>query len=163
MPTQPQLYRKRYYPEEIVHLKDDNILLNTENLIITSWNTLKPRTDFTHGFSAYFIDKGFKISKMLDADNQLVYWYCDIIRTSYNKTENSYIFDDLLADVILYQDGTVKVVDLNEISDLLDVKKISADTVSLALRTLNNLLEIIYSGQFYKLQALLEEYALQPF
>lgn len=158
MNNQPQLYRKRYYPEEMILLKDDKILKHDKNLIVTSWDTLKPRKDFSHGYSAYFLNEGFKVSKMLDSNNNLVYWYCDIIRTHYNKTENSYIFEDLLADVLVYEDGFVKVVDLNEISDLIDEKKISEETVSLALRILNDLLTIIYAKEFYKYQDVVNEF-----
>lgn len=160
MSIEPQLYRKRYYPEETIHLKDDKILSLTETTLITSWNTLKPRKDFSHGFSAYFFKEGFKISKILDSQNQLVYWYCDIIRTQYVHEKNTYIFEDLLADVLVYNDGTVKVVDLNEISDLIDQKKITSETVSLALRTLDKLLNIIYTNQFYKYQEIIEKFAL---
>lgn len=160
MNIKPQLYRKRYYPEETIHLKDDKILSLTENIIITSWNTLKPRKDFSHGYSAYFLNEGFKVSKILDSNNQLVYWYCDIIRTQYNAVENSYIFEDLLADVLVYENGTVKVVDLDEISDLIDQDKITKETVSLALRTLDKLLNLIYTNQFYKLQEIIEKFVL---
>lgn len=160
MSIKPQLYRKRYYPEETIYLKDDKILSLTENIIITSWNTLKPRKDFSHGYSAYFLNEGFKVSKILDSNNQLVYWYCDIIRTQYNAVENSYIFEDLLADVLVYENGTVKVVDLDEISDLIDQDKITKETVSLALRTLDKLLNLIYTNQFYKLQEIIEKFVL---
>lgn len=160
MITNPKLYRKRYYPEETIFLKDDKILFHSKEMIVTSWNTLKPRNDFSHGYSAYFLDKGFKVSKMLTIENKLVYWYCDIIKTQYNLANNTYVFEDLLADVIVYENGTVKVVDLDEISELIDTNQITIDMVSLALRTLNSLLELIYSGNFHKLQSLVDKYAL---
>lgn len=163
MSMEPKLYRRRYYPKETIFLKDDVILFHTEEIIVTSWNTLKPRKDFSHGFSAYFLDKGFKVSKMLTEQNKLVYWYCDIIRTNYIPDKNMYVFEDLLADVIIYENGTVKVVDLDEISELIDTEQISIDTVSLALRTLNSLLELIYSGSFRHLQTFIDEYALDIF
>lgn len=161
MSIQPRLYRKRYYPKETVYLKDDKILFQSDDVIITSWNTLRPRKDFSHGYSAYFLDKGFKVSKMLTIQEQLVYWYCDIIRTEYNPVLDSYIFEDLLADVLVYEDGTVKILDLNEISDLIDTNQISIDIVSLALRTLDSLLNIIYSGGFGQLQSYIDKYTLE--
>ena len=39
-----------------------------------------------------------------------VYYYCDIIDTTYDAQENSYLFTDLLADVIVYDSGFVKAV-----------------------------------------------------
>ncbi len=152
-----QLYRKRYIPNESILLKDDYILKAENNLIITRWNTLKPRKDISFGYSAYFIDKGFKVSKMYNADKKLVYWYCDIIDTHYIPETNTYIFQDLLADVLVYPDGSVKILDLDEISDLLDKGIINTSTVSKALRILNALLQIIYQNEFKFLQKIIED------
>ena len=68
-----QLYRKRYIPNECILLKNDRILKVENNLILTCWNTLKPRKDISFGYSAYFIDKGFKVSKMYNEKKELVY------------------------------------------------------------------------------------------
>lgn len=152
-----QLYRKRYIPNESILLKDDRILLAEENLIITSWKTLKPRKDISFGCSAYFIDKGFKVSKMYTADKKLVYWYCDIIDTSYNPKTNTYVFQDLLADVVVYPDGSVQVLDLDEISELLDSGIIDTSIASKALRILNDLLQTIYRGEFEKFQKIIDD------
>jgi hypothetical protein len=38
----PNLYRKRFIPEELTLLKDDIILQNDKDLIITKWVTLHP-------------------------------------------------------------------------------------------------------------------------
>ena len=157
MDTSLQLYRKRYIPNESILLKDDQILLAKDNLIVTRWKTLKPRKDICCGYSAYFIDKGFKVSKMYNADKQLVYWYCDIIDTVYNPENNTYVFQDLLADVLIYPDGSVHVVDLDEISDLLDQGIIDASVASKALRFLNDLLQIIYKNEFSTYQKIIED------
>ena len=152
------LYRKRMIPEEIIHLKDDVILHQDSSLIITKWNSLKPRKDISNGISAYFIEDGFKVSKVFDKHQKLVYWYCDIIETTYNPTENSYSFLDLLADVLVYPDGSVHVVDLEEIADALESKYIDKSTACKALRLCSNLLDIIYSGKFKKYQNIVNKY-----
>ena len=63
--NQLKLYRKRYFPDELIYLKDDLVLHTETNLIITKWNTLIPRADIAYGISAYLIDKNIKISKHL--------------------------------------------------------------------------------------------------
>lgn len=152
------LYRKRMIPEEIIHLKDDVILHHDSSLIITKWNSLKPRKDFSNGVSAYFMDEGFKISKFFDSHQKLVYWYCDIIETSYSETEHAYTFTDLLADVVIYPDKSLRVLDLDEIGDALEEKIISKETAVKALRLCNKLLEIIYSGNFKHYQNIVNKY-----
>lgn len=144
----PMLFRRRFIPEELIHLKDDEILQLSENLILTKWKTLKPRHDFTHGFSCYFIDKGIKVSKFLDNNNCLFYYYCDIIKTDYNKNNNSYIFSDLLIDVIIYPNGFVKVMDIGEVTEALDKNLITIDDAKSALSILDELLNIIYTNKF---------------
>ena len=101
----PILYRKRLIPEECILLKDDELLYRDEKKIITRWNTLRPKKDLHHGFSCYFLDKGIKVSKFYKADGSLICWYCDIVTHSYDKATDTYVFTDLLADVLVYPDG----------------------------------------------------------
>lgn len=152
-----KLYRKRFIPNEIIHLKDDKILVHSNDLIITKWDTLKPRKDIDHGISAFFIDKGIKVSKIFDKDNRVVYWYCDIINTIVDNHDSSIIFEDLLIDVIVYEDGFVKVVDTGEVADALEQSLITQDIAVKALHILDSLLCIIYSGNFSELQNVINE------
>lgn len=155
MNNKPTLYRKRLIPMETIELKDDEILVLNDDVIVTKWNVLKPRKDFTKGFSCYFLQKGYKISKFLDNDGKLVYYYCDIIDYKYLQESNTYIFTDLLADVIIYENGFVKVVDLCEISRAVEEGSMTLDMVKNALDSLDELLNTIYDG---KLKSLIEEY-----
>ena len=156
--TKINLYRKRIIPEEMILLKDDVILHQDASTIITKWNSLKPRKDFSNGISAYFMDEGFKVSKIFDKHHKLVYWYCDIIETAYNSEQHTYIFTDLLADVVIYPDGELRVLDLDEIGDALEQKLISKDLSVKALRLCNQLLEKIYAGNFKKYQNIINKY-----
>ena len=147
-----KLYRKRFIPNEIIHLKDDIILKQENDLIITKWLTLNPRTDIHSGISAYFIAKGYKVSKIYDKNQNIVYWYCDIINTIKQPDINSIIFEDLLIDVVIYENGTVEILDLDELPDALELNLITIDKAKDALRTLDSLLKVIYQGQFSILQ-----------
>lgn len=152
----PTLYRKRLIPDECVLLKNDKILYQDSDMILTGWNTLKPRKDIHHGYSCYFLKEGFKVSKFYREDNSLVYWYCDIVDYEYQSDSNTYIVTDLLADVIIYPDGFVKVVDIDELAIALEQKLIDETTLKKSLLQLNHLLEIIYAGNFDTLQAPIE-------
>ena len=151
-----KLYRKRYIPNETVYLKDDVVLDREDAVIVTKWNVLHPKAAFSHGISCYYLDRGWKVSKFMDKNDRLVYYYCDIIDTEYREAENAYIFTDLLADVIVYENGFVKVVDLAEIADAREGGIIGEREVSLALRRLDALLELIYDGRFAELLGRLE-------
>ncbi len=151
MADKPLLYRKRIIPPENVLLKDDEILYIDERIIITKWNTLHPKKDFSHGVSCYFLKEGYKVSKFLRTDDSLLYWYCDILDYTYESETDSYVFRDLLADVIVYPDGFVKVNDLDEFEEAIENGVLVISDVTRALKSLSNLLEIIYSGDFGKL------------
>lgn len=153
----PLLYRKRIIPEECIALKDDIILYQDEDIIITKWHALKPKKNLHHGYSCYFLKKGYKISKFYKEDNSLMYWYCDIISYTYSAQTNTYIFTDLLADVVIYPDGCVRVVDIDEIAEALDSGKISAKEATQTLYNLDRLLNTIYNGKFDELQKLIED------
>ena len=154
----PELYRKRIIPEECVRLKDDIILSYENDIIVTKWNALKPKKDLHHGFSCYFLKEGFKISKFYRADNTLMYHYCDIITHEFLPEENKLIVTDLLADVIIYPDGFVKVVDLDEMIPALDCGGISLENLKCALLSCSNLLDIIYAGRLTELTKYIEEF-----
>ncbi|MCM1386560.1 MAG: DUF402 domain-containing protein [Bacillus sp. (in: Bacteria)] len=156
MPS-PILYRKRIIPEECILLKDDKILHQDKQIIITGWDTLKPKKDLHHGYSCYFLNEGYKVSKFYREDNSLLFWYCDIVEHDYKPDTNTYIFTDLLADVIVYPDGFVKVVDIDELVTALNENLISEDTLKKSLLCLSSLLEIIYSGNFHTLQKPIED------
>lgn len=147
----PKIYRKRYIPDEIIYLKDDEIIFIDDKRVVTKWNVIHPRHDFSKGISCYFIDEGYKISKFMNDEGELVYYYCDIIDTVYDKEQNTYTFSDLLADVIIYPDGKIKVVDIEEIADALDMGIIDCDMAKKALRRLGKLLDIVYSGKVFEL------------
>lgn len=148
-----RLYRKRYLPDETIELKDDIILSQSEDLILTRWKILKPRTDIAWGISAYYLKKGIKVSKVFDAQDQLVYWYCDIIDTQYDASAHSYIFCDLMIDVLIYPDLHVEVVDLDEFADVAETHDVPEAELLGALRKTNYLLQTIYNGQFSTLTA----------
>ena len=148
--SRPRLFRRRFIPDENIELKDDMILALEPNLIITSWNVLKPRRDISRGVSAYFIDKGIKVSKVFDNAGQMVFWYCDIIETHYDEKENIYTFNDLLIDVVVYPDGQVEVLDMDEFADAMEQGILSVGTIAHAMRATDDLLHTIYAGEFEK-------------
>lgn len=152
-----KLFRKRIIPDECIFLKDDIILSSDENIIVTKWNVIKPKKDLHHGYSCYFLKEGIKVSKFYKEDHSLLYWYCDIVDYEYKKAENSLTATDLLADVAILPDGSVQVVDLDELAEVLGNGALPVSMVKLALERLNHLLTIIYSGKFDQLKVHIEE------
>ncbi len=145
-----KLFRRRFIPEELTELKDDHIIMFKDGIIVTKWNVLKPRHDINNGISAYFIKDGIKVSKIFDEAGQFVYWYCDIIETAYNEEDNSYTFNDLLVDILVYPDGHVEVVDMDEFADAMESGILETSTIAFAMRSADLLLKTIYSGNFQK-------------
>lgn len=154
----PTLYRKRLIPDECVLLKDDTVLHRNEHIIVTGWNSIKPRKDLHHGYSCYYLTEGIKVSRFYKEDNSLLFWYCDIVDYDYNETTDTYVVTDLLADVVIYPDGFVKVVDLDELVTARDSGILSEDMLKKALIRLDHLLKVIYAGDFPNLQKPTEDY-----
>ena len=154
-----QIYRKRLIPNECILLKDDIIVEQNEDYIITKWKTLKPKPDFDHGTSCFFLKKGIKVSKFYRQDGSLLYWYCDIVEYKMDAETNSLVVTDLLADVVIYPYGKVKVMDLDELADAKDQGLITDQQLSACLRQLNELLSLIDRDKFDKFQACLNQYA----
>lgn len=146
-----KLYRRRFIPSECILLKDDVIVEQNEEILVTAWDLLHPRSDFARGCSCYFLREGFKISKMYQQDNSLRYYYCDIIEASFQQEEEALTVTDLLADVIIYPDGQIRVVDLDELAEALERKLITQEQMSSCLRRLDHLLSILYRSEFDRL------------
>ncbi len=147
-----KIYRKRIIPAECILLKDDIIVMQDDEVIITKWNTLNPKTTFSHGCSCFFLNDGIKVSKIYRSDNSLLHWYCDIVEYAFDPAENAMTFTDLLADVIVHPDGLTKVVDLDELGEALEKNLITKEQMISCLRNLNHLLSMIYRDKFDRLQ-----------
>ena len=154
------LYRKRIIPPGCIHLKDDIIVEQNDEYIITKWETLNPKIEFSHGCSCYFLQDGIKVSKMYRQDGSLLRWYCDIVEFELNEKEDSLIVTDLLADVILYPDGRMEVVDLDELAEAMEKDLITKEQMTSCLRSLNHLLTLIYRDKFDRFQSYLDRLGL---
>lgn len=159
-----KLYRKRYIPDEVVCLcggtdrPSDTILELSDTLLVTSWKTLHPRMDFSGAVSAFFLDKGWKVSRIVDAEDNLVKWYCDIVDYVIDEENNSIICEDLLFDVVVLPNGKYKVLDCDEAATALEQGMITEQQMLRALRSLHELLEVIYHDRFDRVQAVVEGY-----
>jgi len=152
-----QLFRRRLIPNECIFLKDDTIVSLSDEYIITTWATLNPKTSFNHGSSCYFLKEGFKLSKFYRADGSLLYWYCDIVEYQWDLEHNRLTTIDLLADVIIYPDGSTRILDLDELADACAEGLISPQQLQNSLRQLNQFLSYIYQGHFDQLQEQLDK------
>ena len=135
---------------ECVALSDDEILYQDDERIVTRWNTLKPKKDLHHGLSCYFLKEGYKVSKFMRRDGSLLYWYCDIVSHTFDPETDTYVFTDLLADVVIYPDHSVRVVDLDEVGTALKNDLITKEQSISLLDSLSSLLNIIYAKEPFK-------------
>ncbi len=152
------LYRRRIIPNECILLKDDEIVFFEDNKLVTRWNTIRPKKDIHHGISCFFLADGFKVSKFYGHSGQLLYWYIDIISYDWDESTSSLYVTDLLADVIIYPDGFVKVVDVEELADALEKGDISTPVLCDSLRKLNQILTAIYSDEFKTMKDFVESF-----
>ncbi|MFQ9150247.1 MAG: DUF402 domain-containing protein [Blautia sp.] len=144
----PILYRKRLIPEECILLKDDELLYRDEKRSSPDGIPYGRKKTCTMVFPAIFLTKASKSASFIKADGSLICWYCDIVTHSYDKATDTYVFTDLLADVLVYPDGRVKVVDLDELSEANETGLLNLENLHKALRTTNALLTEIYAGRF---------------
>lgn len=151
-----KLYRRRHIPNELTHLKDDRILkYDPGKLLITEWKTLKPRRDFARGVSAFFLDRGIKVSKLFDHEGNLSRWYCDI--GMFHLEDNALTFEDLLFDVVVQKDGSYRVLDIGEAAEAYRLQLITEDQLLYAMEVLDSLLALIHNGQFRELQVIIDQ------
>lgn len=158
MTTTLNIYRNRIIPKESISLKNDVVLCKNNEIIVTKWTILKPRSDFQCGYSIYYKSKGFKLSKFLKEDLQLFCWYCDIIEVDPVSDHETFSYTDLLLDLRIKPDGTVDILDLDELALALKEQLITVEQAVAALTTTNKLQADLKSGVFETYQQQLEYY-----
>lgn len=146
MVQHPTLIRKRLIPLETLRLEKDVVIHRSDRLLVTRWTTIKPKKELHHGSSCFLLKEGWKVSRFIDHQGRLICWYCDIIATEYDADTDTFTFTDLLADVLIYPSGLIKVVDLDELAEALEKKLITSDQLLDSLRKLDALLQLIYDG-----------------
>lgn len=155
-----KLFRKRLIPDECIFLKNDTIIFQSDEYIITKWTTLNPKTAFNHGASCYLLKEGLKLSKFYRHDGSLLYWYCDIVEYEWSDDKKSLTSIDLLADVIVHPDGRTQVMDLDELAMAFANGMISHEQLLKSLRQLDKFLKYIYKNELSHLQTLLNDQGL---
>lgn len=144
----PTVFRKRYIPSEIVDISGDELAFRSEDLLVTRWKPIKNRSDISGGMSYTFLKEGYKVSKFLGPEGEFKYWYCDIINVDYDEETDKYVLTDLLLDVKIMPDGSVLVLDVDEVAEAMEKGIISKEEACTSLRILAKILEMAYSGNF---------------
>lgn len=147
--------RRRYIPDELISLNKDTIYYVSEDLIVTGWRAITKRPDFSGGISAYLPKKGIKTSKLFDANGDLLYWYNDIGEIFISGKEIQ--FNDLLFDVVVFPDGKVNYVDIDEFALAVEKNLITREQELKALRSYHYIVKLISKGNFHLLKAPVEE------
>ncbi|AEV67386.1 DUF402 domain-containing protein [Acetivibrio clariflavus] len=144
----PTILRKRYIPFETVDISGDELISRSDDLIVTRWKPIKSRSDISGGISYTFLKEGYKVSKFLGPSGEFKYWYCDLINVDYDEKLDKYVLTDLLVDVKIMPDGSVMVLDVDEVAEAMEKGLITKEEACTALRTLAKVLEMAYNGNF---------------
>ena len=147
-PQRPTILRKRLIPLETVDLKSDIMLYRDELTLITKWQTIRPKTDFSHGVSFYFLDQSYKVSRFYKQDGSFLYWYCDMIEVNYHEETDTFLMIDLLLDIKVFPDGHVEVLDEDELAEALEKKLITEKQYNTSKKSVALLLDAINQNAF---------------
>lgn len=140
-----RIYRVRYIPSETIDLSSDKLLYRDNKYLITKWTPIKPRSDILSGISCVFLEQGWKISAFFGQDNEIIYWYCDIVDISFNGETDTYYLYDLLTDIKILPDGRVEIIDLDELAIAFEEHLITNEQLIKSLKQSNSLLNLIYT------------------
>ncbi|MCX8131322.1 MAG: DUF402 domain-containing protein [Clostridia bacterium] len=148
MLQKPTIFRRRYIPNETIDITGDELLYRDEEVLITKWKAIRPRPDISGGISYTFLKEGYKISRFYDNSGKFIYWYCDIIDVDYKSDSDTYTLIDLLLDVKLLKDGTLMVLDADELAEALEKAFVTKEQACRAMRIMNKILKMIYKKNF---------------
>ncbi len=164
-----KLFRRRFIPDELVFLHDDEILSVTEDKIVTRWQSLNPRNDFAFGESTYYRKKGLKVTRVMDKDKNFLHWYIDVVRecgaealqvgesarlnsaaadylaAEKNPDNQVIVYEDLLLDLVVLPNGLIEIRDMDEIMDVYEQGVISEEILRQSMNTCYSYAQTLYS------------------
>lgn len=148
-----KLLRKRYFPNELVDISGDEILYLDDKLMVTRWKPINERDDIGGGVSFWYFKKNIKASKIYKRDGSFKYYYMDMCRYELKKNKETKEIEevkmiDLLADVIMYDDGNYKVLDFDELSEYLENGSITPKEFMQSIKSFTKIIGDINDGVF---------------
>ena len=135
--------RVRLIPQESILLKDDVILYRDDEQIITSWDAFRKRPELVRGLSVYYLKEHLKLSKVFHEDGDC-HWSFALADYRFEENGTEPVMTDLLADVVVFRDGRIRVLDLDELADAHEQGLIDSSLLKKSLHTLNRLLRELY-------------------
>ena len=109
---------------QIWHFNGEDIVVCDKGL---KWLSILPQDSF------------YCITAMMDAQNNILLWYIDMIAEQGTDPDGIPYFMDLYLDLVVYPDGTIIVDDMDELKDALSQKDIAQEQFDLAISTCNEL------------------------
>ncbi|SFM18499.1 hypothetical protein SAMN03159341_11988 [Paenibacillus sp. 1_12] len=97
-------------------------------------------------------ESGYSVTTTFDSHGNIVQWYFDIIKNQGLTNEGIPYIDDLYLDLVLLPDGTLYVLDEDELGEALDAKEISKHDFDNANVILSDLIESIKSHTNYEIK-----------
>lgn len=109
-----------------------------EPLYVTYPHTTTPKCIAANGYS--WLQLAFKnynlwCTAMFDEQNTLLECYFDVTANNYLHPEGNSYFEDLYLDIIFFPDGTINLLDEDELLDALNKKIITPNQVEQAYTT----------------------------
>ena len=104
---------------------------NGEDIIVCDnglkWISILPQNDF------------YCITVMMNANDDILLWYIDMVAEQGIDVDSIPYFDDLYLDLVIYPNGMIKVDDMDELEEALLRKDITEEQFNLAISTSNKL------------------------
>ena len=139
--------RKRLIPNEEIDISGDEQLFFDGNLLVTRWLPIRPRRDIGWGISHTYIKEGYKVSAVYDCEGYFKHWYWDIIEAQF-ESGNRLVVKDLLIDVVVEENFTIKILDLQEFEEAMAAGLICQKEHIYALNILKKILADVLDYRF---------------
>ncbi len=168
MPEKIALFRRRFIPNELTYIGEDEIVSFDEETIKTKWKMLSPHELYSGGESTYFRKKNLKVSAFFDKAGKFALWYVDIVRElgreglkvptdcllrrnteDFLKNIEDFkgtvlVYEDLLLDIAVTPKGLIELLDLDEAIDAYENNLITKEMLHTAMYAANKHLSTLY-------------------
>ncbi|PIQ25588.1 hypothetical protein COW36_21330 [bacterium (Candidatus Blackallbacteria) CG17_big_fil_post_rev_8_21_14_2_50_48_46] len=133
MTSQLPIRKQKLHPVREVNLSGDTWLHQDEHLCVSYWHLPRTESDqVAHTLTLTIFDEAIQIHSKHNAAGERLYWYCDLLEVK--RDEGGWHLTDLLLDVVVFPDGSTRMLDLGELAEALEEGGIHPQQAAQALR-----------------------------
>lgn len=143
-----KLLKHKLVPPSSEDISGDEVLYFDLDFLVTRWKPAKSNMNIGAAVSLLCVKSGVQISKKYNREGKFVYYYCDMVKTHWDPETETFEVTDLIADLIVFPDSELRLIDLEEFQEAYQSKVIDTEEFEFTKKCLLDITDKVICGNF---------------